>query len=256
MSVSPTLALAAAAAIGDNALMQQTKELIELKKDLDASQEVEITGRMGRPVYARGKFQDGDFRENAGLIPPGVLWEVHLVADEAFQNGISLRNFDEMEIRLGGVVFATTSAVVGTKVRVRGAASNTSRDDLFCPIYSGEHRRDNRIAWMAINFNNLPEGPWKHLQSCATFNSRVENDRQRDDIFHKISHPTQFPRRLPGQTAHVTSISFHGASVMKLIRTVHRDAEFEQMKKEKLAEIESLIDFGAAVNTSNHFVTV
>mmetsp|Transcript_2585 Transcript_2585/g.5549 ORF Transcript_2585/g.5549 Transcript_2585/m.5549 type:complete len:248 (-) Transcript_2585:427-1170(-) len=242
MSVSPELALAAAAAIKDKALEQQTMELIQLKKQLHASQEVEITGKMGRPVYCRGSFQDGNFRENVGLLPPGVLWEVKLVNDEAFEAGIPLREFwPDMEIRLGGVVFASTSTVSGTMCKVRGAASNNSRDDVFCPITSGdEYNRYNRIAGMAIDFRSLPEGPWKHLQSCATYNSRVAND-ERDDIFHKISHPTQFPRRIPNQTADITSMCFHATSVLKLIRTVHGDEEFEREKKERLTEIEANI---------------
>lgn len=241
MSVSPELALAAAAAIGDKALEQQTNELIALRKQLHAAYEVEITGMMGTPIYARGSFQDGNFRETVGLSPPGVLWEVKLANEEEFEAGIPLRNFGTdnniiMEIRLGGVVFATTRAVIGTNCRVRGAGSNTNRDDVFCPINSGEQNwRYNRVAWMAINFRSLPAGPWRHLQSVAAYNNSVTIDRL-DDIFHKISHHTQIPGRLPGQSADVTSICFHAASVTKMIRNVYRpgDTEFEKEREKHL----------------------
>mmetsp|Transcript_36080 Transcript_36080/g.61517 ORF Transcript_36080/g.61517 Transcript_36080/m.61517 type:complete len:251 (-) Transcript_36080:768-1520(-) len=250
MSVSPELAFAAAAAIKDHALEQQTNELVNLRKTLRASQEVEITGLMGRPVYCRGSFQDGNFRENMGMDPPGVAWEVELSNDEAFEDGAPLRNLCDMEIRIGGIVFATTRAAVGTQCRVRGAASNQSRNDVLCPIFSGDEGfRYNRIAWMAINFTNLPDGPWRHLQSCATHNNRVASEG-RDDIFHRISHPTQLPRRLPGQRASVTSIRFYGASVLGLIRNVLRDgdADFERKKEEKITEIETIVaDFAERI---------
>ena len=88
MSVSPELALAAAAAIRDKALEEQTQELLQLREQLRASQEVTVTGPMGTPVYYRGSFQEGNFRQNVGLEPPGVLWEVALSPTADFENGL------------------------------------------------------------------------------------------------------------------------------------------------------------------------
>lgn len=247
MSVSPELALAAAAAIKDKALEEQTLELIELREALRASQEVEVTGRLGSPVYCRGTFSDGDFRDLCGggadLVPTVPLWEVKLINEREYEGGIPLQCFwSDMEVRIGGVVYATTSAAVGTACRVRGAGSSDSRDDVFCPISSGDSEY-NRNVWMAINFRSLPEGPWMHLQSCARYNNSLPTDRE--DIFHKISHPNgEIAMRIPNQTADVTSVSFNGVNVLKLIKTVRRphDAEFERKQKEKIAEIEALVE--------------
>ena len=93
---------------------------------------------------------------------------------------------------------------------------------------------------IAVNFRNLPEGAWKHLQSCATFNASLpENSNERTDIFHYVTDPTQYPRRMPNQKADVTSVSFHGLSVLKLLKNIHRDEEFEKKKEKFLSHVAS-----------------
>ena len=244
MSVSPELALAAAAAIKDKALEEQTKELLYLREQLHASQEIEITGR-GVPVYCRGSFQDGNFRESNMSIHNSreTYWEVTFECTDSYADGIPLRNFwEDMEIRIGGVVWTTTAKVSGRLCRVsgavRGAASSEIRADIVCPILPDQTAT---ISWMEINFRSLPEGPWKYLRSCAMFNEQAFTDLE--DLFHKISHPTQIPQRLPKQRADVASIMFYGRDVLKLIKTVRRDAEFERMKEEKVAKIEKFRDY-------------
>ena len=253
MSVSPQLALAAAAAIKDKALEEQTLQLIALQNQLRELQEVEITGRMGRPVYCRGSFQDGDFRSlgrSDDIMDLDMkAWEVKLENVEL--DGISLLDLGMLEIRLGGVVYATSSAVMGTQCSVRVSGGPTDRVfsgrtfyDLKCFIKSGDDSssRNNRRAWLSVNFRNLPEGPWKHLQSCAKFNNRSENRNERTDIFHYVTDPTQYPRRMPNQKADVTSISFHGRSVLKLIKNINRaDEEFEKTKEKFIAHVSLLM---------------
>jgi len=205
MSVSPELSLAVASVIKDKALEQQTNELISLRKQLQTCHEIEVTGRMGRPVYCRGSFNDGNFRE----IKNDMFWEVKLI-NETSDKGISLIDLGRLEIRLGGVVYATSSSVLGKRCRVRGAASDRSRDDLICIFCSGDGgARYNRLGYMHINFWSLPPGPWKQLQSCYLFNCRPENDTNRTDIFDLVTNPSQYPRRIPNQKAAVKSISFN-----------------------------------------------
>ena len=240
MSVSPELALAAAAAIKDKALEEQTKELLYLREQLRSSQEIEITGKMGHPVYCRGSFQDGNFRETGGgiLSATSVFWEVKMECTDSYCDGIPLRNFwQDMEIRVGGMVYGTTSEVIGPRCRVR-AASSTKRADVVCPISPASLR----MLLMEINFRSLPEGPWKHLQSCDAFNRQSADISSRENIFHKFSHPTQIPQRFPNQRADVSSICFHGLEVLKLIKTVKRDAEFERLKAEKISKLEKRRD--------------
>ena len=255
MSVSPQLALAAAAAIKDKALEEQTLQLIALQKQLRELQEVEITGRMGRPVYCRGSFQDGDFSPDF-LDLDRWFWEVKLENVEPYDTeGVSLLDLGKLEI-LGGVLYATSSAVIGTQCLVRGGGPTdrvfrgVTYNDLECRVKSGdESSREtrgrniyrNRMALMTINFRNLPEGPWKHLQSCAKFNNIHENRNERTDIFHYVTDPTQYPRRMPNQKADVTSLSFYGLSVLKLIKNIHRaDEEFEKTKEKFIAHAESI----------------
>lgn len=249
MSVSPQLALAAAAAIKDKALEEQTLQLISLQKQLHELQEVEITGRMGRPVYCRGSFQDGNFKEKRNITL--WEWEVKLENVEQFDTeGISLLDLGMLEIRLGGVVYATSSAVCGTHSLVRGGpnrASGGPNFDLKCLVKSGDDSSNvnnyNRMAWLSINFRNLPEGAWKHLQSCATFNASLpDNSNELTDVFHYVTDPTQYPRRIPNQKADVTSISFYGLSVLKLIKNIHRaDEEFEKTKEKFIAHVSLLM---------------
>ena len=248
MSVSPELALAVASVIKDKALEQQTNELISLRKQLQACHEIEITGRMGRPIYCRGSFNDGNFREIKARSPSPdhhLLWEVKLI-NETSDEGISLIDLGRLEIRLGGVVYATSSSVLGTRCRVRGAASDRSRDDLICIFCSGDgdtiYNRYNRLGYMHINFQSLPPGPWKQLQSCYLFNCRPENNDNRTDIFDLVTNPSNYPRRIPNQKADVTSISFNVGSVLKLVRNIYRDEEFEKTKETYIAQAEAQVE--------------
>jgi len=198
---------------------------------------------MGRPVYCRGSFNDGNFRKitSRSPLPDHLLWEVQLINETS--DGISLIDLGKLEIRLGGVVYATSSSVAGTQCKVRGAASDRSRDDLICLFCSGERdTRYNRVGHIHINFRSLPPGPWKQLQSCYLFNCRPENDTNRTDIFDLVTNPSNYPRRIPNQKADVTSISFNVGSVLKLIRNIHRDEEFEKTKETYIAQAEAQVE--------------
>lgn len=217
-------------------------QLISLQHQLRAHQEVEITGPLGRPVYCKGSFQDGDFREfvRPRAIENVVCWQVQFTNELPYADGISLLDLGELEIRLGGVVYATGIEVAGQSCTVRGSASSDTRDDLTCPVYRGKLSKNT--AFMAINFRSLPEGPWKHLQSCYKFNTLPENYNNKTDIWHYVTDSTQYPRRIPNQKADVTSISFFGPCVLKLIMNIHRDEEFEKKKNEYVTQIEEFID--------------
>ena len=168
-----------------------------------------------------------------------ICWQVQLTNVSPYDaEGISLLDLGKLEIRIGGVIYATSNEVIGTQCTVRGSASSDTRDDLTCLL----NVFYQNIAWMGINFRSLPEGPWKHLQSCHKFNTLPENTNNRTDIWHYVTNATQYPRRMPNQKADVTSISFHAASVLKLIKNICRDEEFEKKKEEYIESIEGLID--------------
>ncbi len=167
MSISPELALAAAAAIGDKALQQQTKELLELKRQLAESRKVEITGSGGRPVYATGQFEDGKLFNSSRS-----WWDVDLTVCEG-SDVILLTNLQGLEIRLGGIVYATLSEdeVQGHNIIILdnnsdGISAKGCRN-VIIPIESGGGCRN---ATVQIDLRDMPEPPWKLLKSSISYN--------------------------------------------------------------------------------------
>ena len=238
MSVSPELALAAAAAIRDHALREQTFELLELKRQLAESRKVEITGTGGRPVYARGQFEDGAYRDeddtttstlsSTSFYSEKSWWDVQLTKCEegSNNNDITLHNLQHLEIRLGGIVFATTSKeeVEGHDVLLlnnNNNNSNDSSDESCCrnvtiPISSGPEGCRN--ATLQINLIDMPEPPWKMLKSAVSYN-QMENNRDEEliDVFDIMASSRQLPQRLPNQIAEVLNVSFDTACVRSML---------------------------------------
>lgn len=241
MSVSPELALAAAAAIRDHALREQTFELLELKRQLAESRKVEITGTGGRPVYARGQFEDGAYRDEDDTTTASPTsstsfyfekswWDVQLTKCEEVSNNndITLHNLQHLEIRLGGIVFATTSKeeVEGHDVLLLDNNSNISNNNsdssesccrnVTIPISSGPEGCRN--ATLQINLIDMPEPPWKMLKSAVSYN-QMENNRDEEliDVFDIMASSRQLPQRLPNQIVEVYSVSFDTASVRSML---------------------------------------
>ena len=241
MSVSPELALAAAAAIRDHALREQTFELLELKRQLAESRKVEITGTGGRPVYARGQFEDGAYRDeddtttstlsSTSFYSEKSWWDVQLTKCEEVSNNndITLHNLQHLEIRLGGIVFATTSKeeVEGHDVLLLDDNNNNSNNNnsdssesccrnVTIPISSGPEGCRN--ATLQINLIDMPEPPWKMLKSAVSYN-QMENNRDEEliDVFDIMASSRQLPQRLPNQIVEVYSVSFDTASVRSML---------------------------------------
>ncbi|KAL7426599.1 hypothetical protein ACHAXM_001124 [Skeletonema potamos] len=233
MSISPELALAAAAAIGDKALQEQTKELLELRRQLAESRKVEITGSGGRPVYARGQFEDGEYRDRdeggssttattSSLIPlfytSRSWWDVQLTICEE-NDHISLINLQHLEIRLGGIVYATTSKdeVNGNDVIISEDNNHRppeSSRNVKIPIQSGGGCRN---ATLTLDISDMPEPPWKMLKSAISYNQNENNLDELIDVFDIMSSSRQLPQRLPHQVADIVSISFDTNSVWTML---------------------------------------
>ena len=241
MSVSPELALAAAAAIRDHALREQTFELLELKRQLAESRKVEITGTGGRPVYARGQFEDGAYRDeddtttsaspqsSTSFYSEKSWWDVQLTKCEegSNNNDITLHNLQHLEIRLGGIVFATTSKeeVEGHDVLLLDNSSNNNDSNdssesccrnVTIPISSGPEGCRN--ATLQINLIDMPEPPWKMLKSAVSYN-QMENNRDEEliDVFDIMASSRQLPQRLPTQIVEVMAVSFDTACVRSML---------------------------------------
>ncbi len=207
MSISPELALAAAAAISDKALQQQTKELLELKRQLAESRKVEITGSGGRPVYATGQFEDGKLFNSSRS-----WWDVDLTMCEG-DDEIFLTDLLGLEIRLGGIVYATLSEdeVQGHNVII---FDDNSDRNVIIPIESG---RGCRNATMQIDLRDMPEPPWKLLKSSISYNLTESNVDALIDVFDILTGPRQLPMRLPDQVVDLIGISFDCSSVQSML---------------------------------------
>ena len=235
MSISPELALAAAAAIGDKALQEQTKELLQLKRQLAESRKVEITGSGGRPVYAKGQFEDGEYRDGyegvddaastSSFYSSRSWWDVHLtMCDENV--GLFLINLQHLEIRLGGIVYATTSndEVEGHDVIMLDNDCNDGNNDsspkrsrnVMIPIQSGGGCRN---ATIQIDLKDMPEPPWKMLKSAISYNQNQSEYvfGELIDVFDIMISSRQLPQRLPEQVAELVGISFDTSSVRSML---------------------------------------
>jgi hypothetical protein len=212
--ISPELALAAAAAIGDKALQEQTTELLELRRQLAESRKVEITGSGGRPIYARGQFEDGEYRDES-TIEGESWWDVQLTMCEDKNDGISLLNLQHLEIRLGGIVYATTSKdeVEGNDVIILDNNNNNSRN-VTIPIQSGGGCRN---ATLSLDLRDMPEPPWKMLKSAVSYNQTENNFDELIDVFDIMTSSRQLPQRLPNQVADIVRISFDTDSVRTML---------------------------------------
>jgi hypothetical protein len=119
--VLPALARFVGATIRDKVVLDQLEEINALKSQLEATRRVEITGPGGHPVYASGSFALGDFDDDAhdedGNV--GTVWSVGLTtfSDRKTRDpAIPMHQMSNIEIRIGGVLYATSEDVDGTRI--------------------------------------------------------------------------------------------------------------------------------------------
>ena len=177
------------------AVLEQTETIRELRAQLDGCQKVEVTGPNGVPVYAQGSFQDGMFNPDSW----DVQWYVGLekVPQKPSSDGtgdkdskgatIPLRDLSKIEIRLGGVLFASASSkeVTGTSPQLcignKFDGDNLTRSIVF------RFGVEGRDAWLTFHFRGLPKEAWTNLQSVALNNLEVK-EGIRKMIFTRFFH--------------------------------------------------------------------
>ena len=226
MSVSPELALAAAAAIGDKALHEQTKELLELRRQLAESRKVEVTGMGGFPVYAVGQFEDGSYKDLSEYDLYGDWWAVNMTMCEGEEaRPLILHELKNLEVSLGGIVYVTTNEVDGQGV-TDFQSPNTSRA-VNIPFTSS---RSRNYAHLSLDLKEMPEPPWMMLKSAVTYNQEQENYEDWIDIFHMMTDSRQLPQRLPDQKAVILCIAFDATggvrSTLKRLKKQRESAEY------------------------------
>lgn len=154
----------------DVALLQETNEM--LRRRLDDCQAVQVTGPRGHPVYATGSFRDGR-RE-------GGFWGVDLAAPTGGSEavvGIPLSALEDVEVRLGGVVYAS-------------ALSHDVKARMDDRDWDGEDRKEVPCrlggpvtgCWLPLRIEGWPRKDWEGLQRRDLARRRNEH-RPDPDVY-------------------------------------------------------------------------
>uniref|UniRef100_A0A7S1CTD9 Uncharacterized protein n=1 Tax=Skeletonema marinoi TaxID=267567 RepID=A0A7S1CTD9_9STRA len=185
--ILPNLANLVAASLRDRVVLEQMEEIKLLKKQLKASRKVEITGKDGIPVYARGDFTKGQFNwdvhscgqgHDVALGGPGVFWDVGLKM-KRFDDEMSipLQNLKHIEIRIGGVLYCTSEEVEGVNMALGIRPGNRfdhkrvvdMKRSVVCE-FNPEDDSLGRNAFLTFHMTGFPRDSWRSLQSVAMLN--------------------------------------------------------------------------------------
>jgi hypothetical protein len=90
-----------AAVLRDKVIVEIKQEIDGLKEKLRECRTVTITGPQGTPVYAEGRFEQGEYGDNA------FLWDVAL--EQQLQQPCPLSALPSVEVRVGGMTKAQFS---------------------------------------------------------------------------------------------------------------------------------------------------
>lgn len=241
MSQNPSdLAPFVAAVIRDKVVMEQSETIAQMKAQLDTSRAIEVTGPKGNPIFAIGSFQDGKFHPDCW----DLEWLVDLEMTQQQQgndceyftrehgNGPSqyssmhLRDLANIEIHLGGLLFATSKDVEGTAPI--GLEGNSTQNHSVSFLFGVKGRE----AWLKFRLPELPRESWINLKSTALYNTEESRTIERRSIYEMLSN--RMSSKLPHQIVEISSISFVAEGVKKMITSLKRTPEFEQEKIEQL----------------------
>ena len=237
------------------------EQLIALKSQLESTRRVVITGPAGSPLLAQGNFANGEFDTKAvdedGSC--GILWSVGLttVSDRnTADSTIPMHQLSHIEIRIGGILFATSEEIDGTKIALgirHGNKFDTCRPD-------GSRRKDvmtrsavcefDSKAYFTFHLQNFPDADWRSLRSLNMHNRSiairneereelgleyVDEDELNSEALDMYSYITErLTLQHVGQRCEITSISFRVGCVKDAIESLRRGDEFERLKEKYL----------------------
>lgn len=187
--------------------LQETNRM--LREQLDKSQMIEVTGPRGDPVYAAGSFRDGSWTLERGA--GGRLWEVELeMAREADDDGSEIMELpilalDDVEIRIGGVVYASARSH-------RAYAHMEPRD------WDDENRKEVPCrfggpiagAWLPVRIDRWPEADWSAVRDREAIRGRSEY-REDLDVYGVLLEDVS--RSHPDATLSFHVVKFLGEAV-------------------------------------------
>jgi hypothetical protein len=268
--ILPDLAAFVGATIRDKVVLDQMEEIRLLKHQLEATRRVEITGPGGAPVIASGSFSRGEFNDSASNENGscGVLWSVGLetnMEDLPWEDDtpptVPMNMLSNIEIRVGGVLYATSEEIEGTKVALgirRGNVFDLNNSD-GTKRQGGMSRSavvqfggsEEKTAFLTFHMKDFPAQDWRSLRSVAMVNRSIairNEEREELGLEEEEEHESESPMDIyryiterlahqhPNQRVEVSSVSFCVASVGDAIASLWRGKEFEILKDRYLED--------------------
>eukprot|EP00579_Thalassiosira_antarctica_P025051 CAMPEP_0202020868 /NCGR_PEP_ID=MMETSP0905-20130828/45506_1 /ASSEMBLY_ACC=CAM_ASM_000554 /TAXON_ID=420261 /ORGANISM="Thalassiosira antarctica, Strain CCMP982" /LENGTH=439 /DNA_ID=CAMNT_0048582575 /DNA_START=40 /DNA_END=1359 /DNA_ORIENTATION=+ len=227
------------------ALLQETNQM--LREQIMDSQQIEITGPRGNPVYATGSFRDGRWK-----LKRGGLWGVDLAmmvasTDDDDDDGeassasgsaiikVPISALEDIEIRLGGVLYASAcSHDVYAQMEEQDWDGDTMKEVLchFGGPVTG--------VWLPLRIDGWPRSHWSGVQS--KYLSRQRNDyRENLDVYGVLLEEVN--DLYPQATLSFHRLSFFGECVEQMVDNLGLapKAEGKKQEKEELWNIANLI---------------
>lgn len=199
-------------------------EQIELQKtQLNNAWKVEITGPNGKPIYAKGCFQDGN------RFTP-TLWNVKLEMQQ--QKLVPISVLENIEIRLGGVLYTSSLYPVEAQMDEMKWDGATQKQ-VLCHFGVGtEHG-----LWLPINISGWHKSHWNSLKE-QDFACRGGPVEEQVDVYGTIC--THVPRLFPNASVSFGSIQFFKEGVEQVIANI--DLHKEDRTEEEVMEEKNCMD--------------
>lgn len=147
---------------------------------------------------------------------------------------MEVKELSDIEIRVGGIVYATSSDVALNAIKVGTATGNKFDGDdmsrsITCLFSFSGTRNDSweprtngwplRCAWLTFHLQKISELSWNNLQTIA--------DEDDNDLYQAMVQEIHW------HSAKLTSISFCTESVWEMIDNLKRGPRFEREKKDQ-----------------------
>jgi len=199
--VLSNLARLVSATLRDKVVLEQCDVISALQSQLESTRVVTVTGYNGSPVLARGSLKEGVFDDevNDEEGDVGTLWCVGLRStideerhdDVDNTNTVPMNQLAYIEIRIGGILYATSEDIEGTKlalgIRKGNIFDTTTHHNTTTTTTDGTNQpRDmnrsvvvefncgqTKTAYLTFHLTDFPKGDWRSLRSLNMHNRSI-----------------------------------------------------------------------------------